>query len=118
MVDMNDLKETGELVLKIFKLLLEHPDGLAWKTIAKKLDNPSPSAQGNPKSYEQEVRVLRRSCIAPINAGWLIGRRDGHLLVSDMGKEIYAHSQYPSQFMRASFRCRAGSRYVSQKAIF
>jgi hypothetical protein len=94
---MNSSRETGILIRKVFGLLQAHPEGLTIKALLEEINGSTQSSEvGETNNAEA---VMRRGCIAPLNAGWLLCRRGHHLSITAQGRLAYARYQEPAKFM-------------------
>lgn len=90
---------TGQLVRKVFALLLEHPEGLPIRAI---LDHVAANDDLSDRLIERFEEVMR-GCVAPIKAGWLVDGRQ-RISVSAAGKEAFDLYQDPAEFIREAGR--------------
>lgn len=98
-------KRSGELIRGVFKLLLNHPEGLPAKDVLKQLETEVPPTPfeasaypSNPKVRRYE-RIVRFSTIVFVKAGWLV-KEKGQWSVSDDGRKAYDQFADPDSFMQ------------------
>lgn len=102
-------RRSGELVRGVFKLLSEHPDGLAVKAVLEGLADIVPPTEFEKTTYPRrpDVRryekIVRFSTIAPVKAGWLV-KNKGLWTLTDEGRKAYKQFVDPEQFMREAER--------------
>src|SRR5712691_9457693 len=94
---MNTLRETGILIRKAFGLLQAQPEGLTIKALLQEINGASESSGIGETNNDEEA--LRRGCIAPLKAGWLLCRRGYHLSITAQGRLAYARYHEPAKFM-------------------
>jgi restriction system protein len=97
----------GEMVRKIFEILLPYPEGLpAKQVVASTLEQMtlSPfeaSDYPNLPGVRRFEKILRFSTIAFVKAGWL-AKTKGTWVVTDEGRTAYLTHSDPAEFMRAA----------------
>ncbi|BCW92586.1 MAG: hypothetical protein KatS3mg007_0480 [Thermoanaerobaculum sp.] len=102
-------RRQGELVRGVFKILMEHQDGLPAREVLKKLETivpPTPfelSEYPNRPGVRRYEKIVRFSTIPAVKAGWLIKER-GKWLLSDQGREACRRYQDPEEFARQAIR--------------
>jgi hypothetical protein len=94
---VRNMKESGMLIRKVFELLRGYPDGLTFKEILEQINKSLFYANVNVMAHDEGA--LRRACVAPLHAGWLIFRNRNNLSISESGGKAYARYQDPSEFM-------------------
>jgi restriction system protein len=100
-------KRQGEMVRKVFEILLAHPEGLpaqdALALTAKALTlTPFEAADyPNRPGVRRFEKILRFSTIPFVKAGWLT-KTKGMWAVTDDGKAAYADHPDTADFMRAA----------------
>jgi len=82
---------------RVFELLQLHPEGLTIKAITEQVDESLFPRLGRTGNFKDEA--LRRSCIAPLHAGWLTCKHGYHLSVSEAGKVAYQLHDDPVVFI-------------------
>jgi len=93
----------GELVRGVFKILLQHPDGLQAKEVLRRLEQEVPPNSYELSMYEKrpELRryekIVRFCTISAVKAGWLV-KNKGLWLLTDEGKSAYNNIKDPEQF--------------------
>src|SRR5262245_21238130 len=96
-------KRVGELVRGVFKILLDHADGLTSREVLQKLETAVPPTDFEKSDYPDDpgVRrfeyVVRFATIAPVKAGWLV-KNKGRWYITDEGKKAYSQIQDPEKF--------------------
>ncbi len=102
-------RRSGELMIGVFKLLLDHPEGLPVKTILEKLPEIVPPTDFEKTTYPRRPdvrryeRVVRFSTIGPVKAGWLV-KNKGIWMLTDAGRKAYEEFRDPEIFERESTR--------------
>jgi hypothetical protein len=95
-------KRTGELVRKVFEILLAHPQGLAPEAVLRLIEQSlhlTEFERGiHPSLFKNYELIARFGTIAPVKAGWLISN-NGRWCVSEEGKRAYARYDDPERFM-------------------
>ena len=93
----------GEMVRKVFEILLAHPDGLPAKqvlaTAAAEL-TLSPFEESdypNHPGVRRFEKILRFSTIPFVKAGWML-KTKGNWIVTDEGKSRVRDSHRPGRF--------------------
>jgi hypothetical protein len=97
MSTVDNLRETGILIRRVFELLDANPGGLTIKVLLDRIGAPMFPREREGGNHNEEI--LRRSCIAPLNAGWLTCRHGYHLSISASGKAAYSRYADPVDFM-------------------
>ena len=98
-------RRVGELLRGVFKLLLEHQDGLPANEVLARLEKIAPPNEFEKADYPNTPgvrrfeRIVRFSTIGPVKAGWLI-KNKGRWIVTDEGKKAYEQFQDPEKFQR------------------
>jgi restriction system protein len=97
----------GEMIRKVFEILLAHPDGLPAKrvlaTAAAEL-TLSPFEESdypNHPGVRRFEKILRFSTIPFVKAGWML-KTKGNWIITDEGKNAYETHTDPADFMRAA----------------
>jgi|SRR5665213_1225928 len=96
---------TGQMVRKIFEILLPLPDGLKAKDILEKLSKELPPTEFENSTYptNPDVRrfekIARFSTIAPVKAGWLI-KNKGSWSLTEVGRKAFDKYKDPEQFQK------------------
>jgi hypothetical protein len=97
MSTVDNLRQTGILMRRAFELLDANPGGLTIKVLLERIGAPMFPRDGEGGNHSEGI--LRRSCIAPLNAGWLTCRHGYHLSISPSGKSAYSRYADPVDFM-------------------
>lgn len=101
------IQRTGELLRKLFEILLKCPEGLRAQDALKSLRNSVQLTEyekgeysaGSPR-FEKIVRFATVDCV---KAGWLI-KDKGIWTVTDGGKKAYYEFKSPEEFYRSAQR--------------
>jgi restriction system protein len=102
-------RRQGELVRKVFEILIQHPDGLPAKTVLDEVERALPPTDFERSTYpaHPQIRrfekIVRFSTIGPVKAGWVV-KNKGIWSVTDAGREAYDRFKDPEAFMRESGR--------------
>src|ERR671912_611425 len=94
-----------EHVQRIFKILLEHPEGLPSKGLWEQLALSAESGNGNGNAGKSKhngvpsFEELSFACVGPIKAGWLTVAGNCWVLTAQ-GKQAYENFPSPQQLMR------------------
>ena len=98
-------KRSGELIRRVFSILLEHSDGLPAKEVLARLERSvsltdfEKSDYPNHPGVRRFEKIVRFSTIAPVKAGWLV-KSKGKWLLTDDGKKAYGQYKDPEQFTK------------------
>lgn len=115
-------RRVGELQRGVFKVLLDHPDGLPAKEVLQRLEKIVPPTEFEKSNYPKrpEVRrfgkMARFSTIGPVKAGWLV-KSKGRWYVTGEGKKAYDQIQDPEKFEREASRLYRQWRASQPEAI-
>lgn len=102
-------RRCGELVRGVFKILLNHPDGMPAKEVLKRLEAvvpPTPFEQGtypNRPNVRRYEKIVRFSTINSVKAGWLV-KDKGLWYLTDEGRAAYEKFSDPEEFDREARR--------------
>ncbi len=102
-------RRVGELQRGVFKILLDHPDGLPAKELLEKLESVVPPTDFEKSEYPNRPgvrrfeKIVRFATIAPVKAGWLI-KSKGRWTLTDEGKKAYERIPDPEKFVREGGR--------------
>jgi restriction system protein len=102
-------KRVGELVRGVFKILVNHPDGLPAKEVLQKLEAVVPPTDFEKSDYPNYpgIRrfeyIARFATIAPVKAGWLV-KNKGRWYITDEGKKAYTQIHDPEKFAHEAGR--------------
>lgn len=108
---MSDIsrQRVGELQRGVFRILLDHPDGLPAKEIIGRMKQAVPPTDFEKSDYPKHPgtqrfgKIIRFSTIAPVKAGWLI-KEKGRWYLTEEGRTAYSRFQDPGEFRRESGR--------------
>jgi len=107
-------RRTGELLRKLFEILLHHPDGMAGHDALLALEGAvqlSPYEQGTYKGGDRRFeKIVRFATVDCVKAGWLL-KDKGRWTVTDAGRQALDTLKDPEAFHR-----RAGQLYSAWKA--
>jgi len=98
-------KRIGELVRKVFSILLEHPEGLPAKDVLAQLEKSIELTEFEKSDYPNHPgvkrfdKIVRFATIGPVKAGWLV-KSKGKWILTDEGKTAYNGYKDPEQFAR------------------
>jgi restriction system protein len=99
----------GQLVRKVFEILLRHPEGLRAREVLAQLERELPPTEFERSFYETQPnvrrfeKIVRFHTIAPVKAGWMTKDR-GSWTITELGREAYADHQDPAEFMREAVK--------------
>ena len=102
-------RRVGELQRGVFKILLDHPEGLPAKDVISRMGQVVPPTTFEKSDYPNHPgaqrfgRMIRFATIAPVKAGWLI-KQKGKWYLTDEGKKAYFKYQDPEEFRREGGR--------------
>src|ERR1041385_659478 len=90
---LSERTASGQILQRVFEILIEAPEGLTVNDLLKRLDRPA--GQDGRAFYEW----VMSSCIPPLKAGWLRSR-GYYLSVSEEGKSAYKKFTDPHTFIK------------------
>jgi len=102
-------RRVGELQRGVFKILLDHPDGLPANEVLKLLEKLVPPTDFEKSEYPNRPgvrrfeKIVRFATIAPVKAGWLV-KSKGRWSVTDEGRKAYERFQDPEKFVKEGGR--------------
>ena len=101
-------KRVGELQRGVFKILLDHQDGLPAKEVLERLEKLVPPTEfekqyPNRPGVRRFEKIVRFATIAPVKAGWLI-KSKGRWAVTDEGKQAFERFPDPEKFVKEGGR--------------
>lgn len=102
-------RRVGELERGVFKILLDHPDGLPAKEIISRMPQVVPPTDFEKSDYPKHPgiqrygKMIRFATIGPVKAGWLI-KEKGRWYLTEEGKKAYSKFDDPEAFRRESSR--------------
>jgi MoxR-like ATPase len=102
-------KRAGELIRKVFEILLPQPGGLPAHQVLARLEQELPPTEFERSFYEKSPNVrrfeniIRFHTIGPVKAGWMI-KDNGLWAITELGKKAYAEYQDPREFMQQADR--------------
>lgn len=102
-------RRQGELVRGVFKILIDHPDGMQAKDVLGQLETmvrPTPfeaTCYPDRPNVRRFEKIVRFSTIGPVKAGWLV-KNKGLWSLTDEGVSAYKKFSDPEAFFRESGR--------------
>lgn len=100
-------KRTGELLRKLFELLIAHPDGMRAQDALKGLENVVSLTEYEKGFYTSGGRrfekIVRFSTVDAVKAGWLT-KSKGSWSVTEQGKAALLSLQDPEAFYRQAVK--------------
>jgi restriction system protein len=102
-------RRIGELQRGVFKILLDHPEGLPAKEILQRMEQGVPPTDFEKSDYTNNPgtrrfgKMIRFATIAPVKAGWMI-KDKGKWYLTEEGKKAYSKYQNPEEFRRENGR--------------
>ena len=102
------LKRKGEIVQGVFKILLDHPNGLAVRIILEKLANSmeltdfEKSEYPNHPGVRRFERIVRFSTIGAVKAGWMV-KNKGQWVLTEQGRRAYKEIKDPTDLNRKQY---------------
>jgi restriction system protein len=102
-------KRAGELVRKVFEILIRHGDGLPAREVLRAMEKELSLTEYEKGYYptRPDVRrfekIVRFCTISSVKAGWLT-KNKGIWAVTDEGKRAYEHYDDPTQFITEARR--------------
>jgi restriction system protein len=100
-------RREGELLRKLFEILMATPDGMRAKDALASLADRvqlTPFEAGSYASGGQRFdKIVRFSTLGPVKAGWLL-KTKGQWTVTDAGRRAYEQFKDPEAFFREAVR--------------
>lgn len=99
----------GQLLRGVFKVLLDHPDGLHAKEVIQKVEREVPPTDFEDTKYEKHPnfrrydRMIRFQTITAVKAGWLV-KDKGQWSLTEAGEQAYRDFPEPMEFAREATR--------------
>jgi restriction system protein len=96
-------RRIGELQRGVFKILLDHPEGLSAKEILQRMEQVIPPTEFEKSDYETRPgvqrfkKMIRFATIAPVKAGWML-KDKGKWYLTEEGRKAYAKYSDPLEF--------------------
>jgi restriction system protein len=100
------LKRTGELLRKLFEILMDVPEGLPARVALERLASVVQLSEYESGTYDSGRRfdkIVRFATIDCVKAGWLI-KQNGMWMVTDAGIHAYRALPDPEAFYREATR--------------
>lgn len=100
-------KRIGELQRGVFRVLLDHSDGLPAKEVIQRTESSVPPTDFEKKDYPNNPgvqrfgKMVRFSTIAPVKAGWLI-KDKGKWYLTEEGRQAFKKYPDPTEFRDAA----------------
>lgn len=104
-----DFQRRGELIRGVFKILVDHPDGFAAKSVLDELEKKVTPTEFESSEYEKHPgvrrygRIVRFSTIPYVKAGWL-QKGKGQWSVTEEGIKAFKKHKSPEDFDREAHR--------------
>jgi len=101
-------KRTGEIVRKVFEVLLQHPEGMRAKDLLGQVANSMTLSEFERSDYPNRPGVrrfektARFATIAPVKAGWLV-KSKGRWILTEDGKAAYKQYTDPETMVRRAY---------------
>lgn len=102
-------RRVGELQRGVFKILIDHPEGIPAKEIISRMAQVVPPTDFEKTDYPKHPgtprfgKIIRFATIGPVKAGWLI-KEKGKWYLTEEGKKAYSRYPEPEEFSRESSR--------------
>jgi restriction system protein len=100
-------RRTGELLRKLFEILLRYPEGLAARTALQMLEQNVTLTDFEKGEYDSGGRrfekIVRFSTVDCVKAGWLV-KNKGIWVITEEGREAYETLQDPEAFYRRAVK--------------
>lgn len=100
-------KRTGELLRKLFEILMAQPEGMKAKNALAALAAVVPMTPYEQGAYEAGARrfekIVRFATVDTVKAGWLL-KAKGTWSVTDAGRSAYSRITDPEAFYREAIR--------------
>lgn len=102
-------RRQGELVRGVFKILIDHPEGLPAREVLGSLEKMVPPTPFEKTEYPKRPgvrryeKIVRFSTIPAVKAGWLIKER-GTWSLSEAGRKAWEQYRDPEEFARQANR--------------
>jgi len=115
-------RRVGELQRGVFKILLDHPDGLPAKELLRKLETVVPPTEFEKAEYAKRPgvrrfeKMVRFATIGPVKAGWLV-KSKGRWYLTEEGRKAYKQIPDPEKFAREATRLYRQWRASQPEAI-
>jgi restriction system protein len=98
-------KRLGELVRKVFEILLNHPDGMPAKDALAQLEKSIALSEFEKSDYPNRPgvrrfeKIVRFATISAVKAGWLVKSKGKWILTED-GKTAFKNYKDPDEFKK------------------
>jgi len=102
-------KRVGELLQKVFEVLLNYPEGLPAREVLQRVEESLPLTEYERSNYPSRPnvrrfeKIVRFSTITTVKAGWLL-KGKGRWVLTEEGQRAYRHFQDPEKFAREASR--------------
>src|SRR5438552_1451600 len=102
-------RRQGEMVRKVFEVLVAHPDGLPAKDVLDRVAREMKLTEFEQSTYPANPsvrrleKIVRFSTIAAVKAGWL-AKSKGRWSLTVEGKRAFEKFSYPAEFFSESSR--------------
>ena len=104
MANVSD-KRSGEIIRKVFEVLIDNPDGMQAKEIISRVEKLLELTEFERSFYPKAPnirrfdKILRFSTIGPVKAGWLV-KSKGIWTLTEEGKKAYTNITDPEKLMK------------------
>jgi restriction system protein len=101
-------KRTGEIVRKVFEVLLQHPEGMRAKDVLAELEKLMTLSEFEKSDYPNHPgvrrfeKIVRFSTIAPVKAGWMV-KSKGRWILTEDGKVAFKQYTDPEGLVKRSY---------------
>jgi restriction system protein len=101
-------KRTGEIVRKVFEVLLQHSEGMRAKDVLAELEKSMTLSEFEKSDYPNHPgvrrfeKIVRFSTIAPVKAGWLV-KSKGRWILTEDGKAAFKQYTDPEALVKRSY---------------
>ena len=100
-------RRTGELLRKLFEILISHPEGLPARQSLEQLEGTVTLTPYEAGSYDSGDRrfekIVRFATVDCVKAGWLV-KQKGVWFITEAGKQAFASFRDPEAFYREAVR--------------
>ena len=117
-------QRTGELLRKLFEILIAHPEGLQARDALRELASNFTLTEHEKGTYKTGGRrfdfIVRFATVDCVKAGWMV-KSKGRWLVTDEGRRAWETYKTPDDFYRRAARLynewRTTSRRTEEEAV-
>lgn len=101
------IRRIGELLRKLFEILMAHPDGIRAKEalalLESKVELTDYEKEEYPSGGRRFEKMVRFATVDCVKAGWMI-KNKGVWLITEEGKRAYKEYSDPEEFFRQAHR--------------